>query len=77
MSKAEKLIEKIKANPRHVHFDDLVKALKTRGYDIINIRGSHYSFSNSETTITVVKPHGGSKFCHVLDVKEVIKKCLL
>ena len=77
MSKAEKLIEKIKENPKHVHFEDLTKALKTKGYDIINIKGSHYSFSNGETTITLVKPHGGRKFCHVLDVKEVIRKCLL
>ncbi len=77
MGKTEKLLDKIKINPKHVRFDDLIKVLKYRGYDIINIRGSHYSFSNSETTITVVKPHGGSKFCHVLDVKEVIKKCLL
>lgn len=77
MSKAEKLIEKIKENPKHVYFEDLTKALKTKGYDIINVKGSHYSFSNGETTITLVKPHGGRKFCHVLDVKEVIRKCLL
>ena len=77
MSKAEKLIEKIKENPKHVHFEDLIKALKTKGYDIINIKGSHYSFSNGETTMTIVRPHGGRKFCHVLDVKEVIKRCLL
>lgn len=77
MSKIEKLIEKIKENPKHVHFEDLIKALKTKGYDIINIRGSHYSFSNGETTMTIVKPHGGRNSCHVLDVKEVIKRCLL
>ncbi|GAB4411801.1 MAG: hypothetical protein OHK0032_07730 [Thermodesulfovibrionales bacterium] len=46
MGKAKKLIDKIKANPKHVRFEDLMKALKDRGYDIINIRGSHYSFSN-------------------------------
>jgi predicted RNA binding protein YcfA (HicA-like mRNA interferase family) len=77
VSKAEKLIDKIKDNPKHVHFDDLVKALKTKAYDIINTKGSHYSFSNGETIITIVKPHGGRKFCHMLDVKEVIRRCLL
>ncbi|HCC68814.1 MAG TPA: hypothetical protein DEP99_02900 [Nitrospiraceae bacterium] len=70
MGKIEKLIEKIKANPRHVRFEDLLKALKDKGYDIINIKGSHYSFSDGKTTITIVRPHGGNKFCHVLDVKE-------
>jgi predicted RNA binding protein YcfA (HicA-like mRNA interferase family) len=77
LSKAKKLIEKIKENPKHVYFDDVVKVLQERGYDIINKKGSHYSFSNGAVTITIIKPHGGSKFCHVLDVKEVIRKCLL
>ena len=77
MSKAEKLIEKIKENPKHVHFEDLIKALKTKGYDIINIKGSDYSLSSGEMTMTIVKQHGGRKFCHVLDVKEVIRQCLL
>jgi predicted RNA binding protein YcfA (HicA-like mRNA interferase family) len=76
LGKTEKLIDKIKANPKHVRFDDLMKVLKARGYDIINIRGSHYSFSNGQTTLTIVRPHSGNKFCHVLDVKEVIKRCL-
>ncbi|MBI4690317.1 MAG: type II toxin-antitoxin system HicA family toxin [Nitrospirae bacterium] len=76
MSKAEKLIEKIKENPKHVHFDDMVKTLKTRGYDIINTKGSHYSFSNGETTLTIVRPHGSNKFCHVQDVRAVIRLCL-
>ena len=76
MVKAEKLLEKIKANPKNVRFEELCKVLKNRGYDIINIKGSHYSFSNGKKTLTIVKPHGGEKFCHVLDVKEVIKQCL-
>lgn len=50
--------------------------MKSKGYDIINAKGSHYAFSNGTKTITIVKPHGGKKFCHVLDVKEVIKQCL-
>ena len=76
MGKAEKLLEKIRTNPKNVRFEELCKVLKGKGYDTINIKGSHYSFSNGEKTITVVKPHGGHKFCHVLDVKEVIRQCL-
>jgi predicted RNA binding protein YcfA (HicA-like mRNA interferase family) len=76
MSKTEKLIEKIKENPKHVRFEDIAKALNAKGYDIINVRGSHYAFSNGKITLTVIKPHGGNKFCHVMDVKEVIKRCL-
>ena len=82
MVKKEKLLEKIKTNPKNIRFEDLCKALKDRGYDIINTndiintKGSHYSFSNGQKTLTIVKPHGGNKFCHVLDIKEVIKQCL-
>ncbi len=76
MGKAEKLLEKIKTNPKNVRFEELCKVLKNKGYDIINMKGSHYSFSNGERTLTIVKPHGRNKFCHVLDVKEVIKQCL-
>ncbi len=76
MGKAEKLLDKIKTNPKNVRFEELCKVLKNKGYDIINVKGSHYAFSNGMTTITIVKPHGGKKFCHVLDVKEVIKHCL-
>lgn len=76
MGKAEKLLDRIKTNPKHVRFEDLVKVLKDKGYDIINTKGSHYSFYNGEITLTIVRPHGGNKFCHVQDVKEVIRQCL-
>ncbi len=76
MGKAEKLLDRIKRNPKNVRFEELCKVLKSREYDIINIRGSHYSFSNGEKTYTIVRPHGGSKFCHVQDVKEMIAQCL-
>lgn len=76
MGKTEKLYERIKANPKHVRFDDLVKVLKYKGYDIINIKGSHYSFSNGESTVTLVRPHGSNKFCHIQDVKDIIRLCL-
>ncbi len=76
MGKTEKLLDKVKTNPKHVRFDDLTKVLRYRGYDIINVKGSHYSFSNGETVLTIVRPHGSNKFCHVQDVKEAIKRCL-
>ncbi len=76
MGKAGKLQDKIRANPKHVRFEELMKVKTYKGYDIINVKGSHYSFSNGETTLTIVRPHGGHAFCHVQDVKEVIKRCL-
>jgi predicted RNA binding protein YcfA (HicA-like mRNA interferase family) len=74
--KKEKLLEKIKTNPKNVRFEELCRVLVERGYEMVNTKGSHYSFSNGKKTLTIVKPHGGNKFCHVLDVREVIKQCL-
>ncbi len=76
MGRIEKLVAKFKRNPKNVRFEELCNVLKHCGYDIINVKGSHYSLSNGEKTLTIVKPHGGNKFCHVMDVKEVIKLCL-
>lgn len=76
MGKEEKLLERIKRNPKNVRFNDLCKVLKNKGYKNINTRGSHYSFSNNTKTITIIRPHSGKKFCNSLDVKEVIKQCL-
>lgn len=76
MSRIEKLLKRINNNPKNVRFEELTKVLNYKDYEVINVKGSHYSFSNNEKTITIVKPHGGKKFCYVLDVKEVIKKCI-
>lgn len=76
MGRIEKLVDKVKRNPKNIRFEELCNVLNHKGYDIINVKGSHYSFSNGEKTLTIVKPHGGHKFCHVMDVKEVIKRCL-
>jgi predicted RNA binding protein YcfA (HicA-like mRNA interferase family) len=76
LGRTEKLVGKVKRNPKNVRFEELCNVLKYCGYDIINVRGSHYSFSNGKKTLTIVKPHGGNKFCHVMDVKEVVKRCL-
>jgi predicted RNA binding protein YcfA (HicA-like mRNA interferase family) len=39
----------------------------------VNIKGSHHVYKKGRRILTVVKPHGGHKHCHWLDVKDVIK----
>jgi hypothetical protein len=39
----------------------------------VNIRGSHHVYKRGEKILTVVKPHGGHKYCHWLDVKDTIR----
>jgi len=43
------------------------------GFKRVNIRGSHHVYKKGEKILTVVKPHGGHKHCHWLDVKDTIR----
>jgi predicted RNA binding protein YcfA (HicA-like mRNA interferase family) len=69
----EKDISRIKKNPRGVRFKELERVILGKGYKRINIRGSHYVYKKGSQVLTVVKPHGGHKHCHWLDVKDVIR----
>ena len=69
----EKNLSKIKQNPRGVRFKELEEIILGSGFKCVNIRGSHYVYRKGGRILTVVKPHGGHKHCHWLDVKDVIK----
>ncbi len=64
---------KIKQNPRAVRFKDLEGVILRSGFKRVNIRGSHYVYKKGNKILTVVRPHGGHKHCHWLDVKDVIR----
>ncbi len=68
----EKSLSKIKQNPKGVRFKELEKIILAAGFRRINIRGSHYVYKRRNKILTVIKPHGGHKHCHWLDVKDVI-----
>jgi len=42
------------------------------GYEKVGSKGSHNAYIKGGRIITVVRPHGGKKFCHPLDVKGVL-----
>jgi len=69
----EKNISKIKQNPKGVRFKELERVILAAEFTRINIRGSHYVYKKGSKVLTVVKPHGGHKHCHWLDVKDVIR----
>lgn len=69
----EKDLYRIKQNPKGVRFDQLEKIILRKGFKRVNISGSHYVYKKGSKILTVVKPHGGHKHCHWLDVKGVIK----
>lgn len=54
MSKYEKLIEKLKTNPKNVDFQVLKKILEENGYFGINTGGSHWVFrKEGKESITI------------------------
>lgn len=55
MAKIEKIIEKMKRNPKGITFRELKKALEYAGYSEIRSVGSHHHFRNAQGLLTTVK----------------------
>lgn len=67
-------LEILKGNKKSVKFEVLRKILLKVGYVEQSITGSHHIFSKpAHLPIMIVKPHGGKKHCHPMDVNKVIK----
>ena len=69
----EKDLSRIKQNPKGVRFKELERVIFGAGFKRVNIRGSHPVYKKGNKILTVIKPHGGRKYCHWLDVKDVIR----
>jgi len=69
----EKGLFRIKQNLKGVRFNELERIILRGGFKRVNISGSHYVYKKGSKILTVIKPHGGHKHCHWLDVKDVIK----
>ena len=69
----EKDLFRIKQNLKGIRFSELERIIQRGGFKRINISGSHSVYRKGSKILTVVKPHGGHKHCHWLDVKDVIK----
>ena len=69
----EKDFARMKQNPKAVRFKELERVILGSGFKRVNVRGSHHVYKRGEKILTVVKPHGGHKHCHWLDVKDTIR----
>jgi predicted RNA binding protein YcfA (HicA-like mRNA interferase family) len=65
MAQKEKLLTRIRRNPRQVRFDEIDKIMRQFGFAERHT-GSHYVYSHPDVAgiVTIVKPHGkgGSQF---------------
>ena len=73
MTKKEKLLARIRNNPKNVRFEELEGLILNHGYEKVGTKGSHNVYAKDNMVITVVRPHGSKKFCHPLDVKGVLE----
>jgi len=71
--RSEKDLTGIKQNPEGVRFEEMERVILGSGFKRVNIKGSHHVYKKGNNILTVVKPHGGRKYCHWLDVKDVLK----
>lgn len=71
MSKADKLLQRMKNNPKNVKFEDIESLLNGLEFKIRS-KGSHYTFKKDRNIIMVVKPHGSKKFTAMADVKKIL-----
>lgn len=69
MSRREKLLAKIRNNPRGVSFDELAKLLEWHGFELKRVKGSHHAFRRGPYVIIVArhKPH-----VHVKAVRQAL-----
>lgn len=69
MSRREKLLEKVRNNPRAVTYEELARVLEWHGFQLRRSRGSHHLFKRGRRQITVVyrRPH-----VHPAAVKEAL-----
>jgi predicted RNA binding protein YcfA (HicA-like mRNA interferase family) len=74
MVKKESPLVRLKKHKTNVGFSDLVHVLNQNGYVEQSVKGSHHIFGKQgHLPIMIVKPHGGKKSCHPMDVNKVIK----
>ncbi len=73
MSRIEKLVQRMAANPRNVRFAEARRVLEAYSWAVDNIVGSHYTFLRGRRRLVLVRPHGGRKTLHPKDVKKVLE----
>ena len=55
MARIEKIIKKMKNQPKGITFTEIKKVLEHYGYKEIRTRGSHHHFQNEQGLVTTVK----------------------
>lgn len=68
MAIIEKIIEKMKNQPRGIRYSDAAKVLNYFGYILVRKRGSHRYFRNDAGDLVVIKEENPLKISYVEDI---------
>lgn len=76
MSRQEKLLAKIRNNPKGVRFQDLTRLLEWYGFELKRVKGSHHAYTRGHYNLIVPKrkPHVHSYV--VKDALEILDELL-
>ena len=72
MAGVDKIVEKMKRQPRGISFDEAKKVLEYYGYLHVRSKGSHHQFRNQVGDVTTVKYDNPLKISYVQDILERI-----
>lgn len=74
MSTIEKLLARLRRNPKAARYDDVVRLLASIGWAEVRTRGSHVRFESADgdVALVVVRPHGREPYCAYADVMIVL-----
>ncbi|BCX79254.1 type II toxin-antitoxin system HicA family toxin [Campylobacter sp. 19-13652] len=73
MSQKDKLLEKIKNNPKNASLETIKSLLLAHGWHLRSVKGSHHTFKNTNGAQLTIPYNKPVKICYVKLVLEAIK----
>lgn len=68
MAGIDKIISKMKNQPRGIKYEEAKKVLEYYGYQHVRTKGSHFQFRNKNGDVTTIKYSNPLKISYVTDV---------
>jgi predicted RNA binding protein YcfA (HicA-like mRNA interferase family) len=74
MSKRDRLLQRMRAAPHDIRFQEVDTLLRQENFILFNQRGSHCTYHRADgALLTIVRPHGGRKTCHPADIRRLLE----
>ena len=70
MGRIEKILEKMRNQPRGITYEEAAKVLESRGYVLVRSNGSHRVFRNDAGNVFVLKEKNPLKISYITEILE-------